>query len=168
MIDLLAEEEVASLATLSDSGYPSVSAMHIASDGLVVYLHTFVDTRKHGEMLRDPRVGYVVSHLPAGGFDARRQIRSLQVKGRASLVTEPAELERAVEVSRQQFAWLRDTRMYDHVEVPDERTRRVFFRVEPVEALWADHRVHLLWRKLVTFTADGRHVDRMLPYQGGA
>jgi nitroimidazol reductase NimA-like FMN-containing flavoprotein (pyridoxamine 5'-phosphate oxidase superfamily) len=162
--ELLREEEVAALATLSRNGYPSTSSMHIAADGLIVYLHTFVQTRKYGEMLRDPRVSYVVSHLPPGGFAARHQVRSLQVKGQASLVTEPDEVALAVELSRQQFGWLRDTKLYDHVGVPDEAARRVFFRINPVEAVWADHRVHLMWRAQLTFTADGRHIEQMWPY----
>lgn len=164
VVDLLSSEEVASLATVTESGFPSVSAMHIASDRLVVYVHTFVHYRKYDEMCRDARVGYVASHLPPGGFGERRQIRSIQVKGRAALVTDPGELERAVEVSRQQFAWLADMRMYDHVTVPNEQSRQVFFRIDPVEAVWADHRVHPLWRTILTFTPDGRQVARMQPY----
>lgn len=164
VIDLLFEEEVASLATLSESGYPSASAMHIASDRLVVYAHTFVQYRKYTEMLRDPRVSYVVSHLPARGFDDRRQIRSLQVKGRAELVTSQEELEHAVHVSRQQFAWLQKMGIFDNIKIPDERTRQVFFRINPVEAVWADHRVHPLWRMILTFTPDGHQVATMRPY----
>ncbi|HSV66821.1 MAG TPA: pyridoxamine 5'-phosphate oxidase family protein [Mycobacteriales bacterium] len=164
VIDLLVEQEVAALATLSQDGYPSASAMHIAADRFTVYVNTFIHHRKYAEMLADPRVSYVASHLPSGGFSDRRQIRSVQVRGRAALVTEPAELARAVEVSREQFPWLRDTGMYNHVTVPSEQPRQVFFRIDQVEAVWADHRVHPLWRVILTFTADGRQVARMRPY----
>lgn len=164
VIALLAEQEVAALATLSSTGCPSTSHMHIASDRLAVYMHTFARDRKYGEMLRDPRVGYVVSHLPEGGFADRRLIRSVQVKGLATMVTAPQELARAVEVSREQFAWLRDTRLYDNLEVPADQPRQAFFRIDPVEALWTDHRVRQLWRRLLTFTPDGRHVASMRPY----
>jgi hypothetical protein len=164
MIELLAEQEVAALATLSATGYPSVSAMHIASDRLVVYVHTFTRTRKYGEMVRDPRVGYVASHVPSGGFAQRRQIRSIQMKGRASLVTEPAELRRAVEVSLEQFSWLRDSHLYDNVTAPDEGSRQVFFRIDPVEAVWTDHRVRQLWRTVVTFAPDTGAAVSMRPY----
>lgn len=129
--DLLVDQEVAALATLASSGYPSASAMHIAADRLSVYVHTFVDHRKYREMCRDPRVSYTAWHLPPGGFSERRMLRSLQMKGWASLVTEEQDLARAVQVSRQQFPWLADTKMYDHVKVPDERAKRVFFRDRP-------------------------------------
>lgn len=163
--ELLAEEEVAALATQAPNGFPSASAMHIASDRFVVYVHTFTDNRKYGEMLRDPRVAYVASHVPDGGFAERRLVRSVQVKGRATLVTEPEELARAVAVSREQFAWLRDSRLYDDVRLPDERSRQVFFRIDPVEAVWTDHRIRQLWRRLLTFTPDGQRVERMRPYR---
>ncbi|HEY0640411.1 MAG TPA: pyridoxamine 5'-phosphate oxidase family protein [Pseudonocardiaceae bacterium] len=165
VIALLAEQEVAALATLSGTGGPSASHMHIASDGLTVYVHTFARDRKYGEMLRDPRVGYVASHLPDGGFAERRLIRSVQVRGLATQVTSPDELARAVEVSRRQFPWLRDSRLYDNIEVPADRPRQAFFRIDPVEALWTDHRVRQMWRTLLTFTADGRHIRSMRPYQ---
>jgi nitroimidazol reductase NimA-like FMN-containing flavoprotein (pyridoxamine 5'-phosphate oxidase superfamily) len=165
VIELLAEQEMAALATLPASGYPSVSTMHIASDGLAVYVHTFTNNRKYDEMLRDPRVGYVASHVPSGGFAERRLIRSIQVKGSATLVTEPTELQRAVEVSRQQFAWLRESHLYDNLTVPAAHARQVFFRIDPVEALWTDHRLRQLWRTILTFTPDGRELAGMRPYQ---
>ncbi len=164
IIDLLFEQQVASLATLSEDGHPSTSAMHIASDRLIVYVHTFVRHRKYGEMLRDPRVSYATWYLPTGGFNERDQIRSVQVKGKAVLVTEPEELQRAVDVSRQQFPWLQSTSMYDNLKVPSEGTQQVFFRIEPIEAVWADHRVHVLWWRFLTFTPDGRHIAQMRPY----
>ncbi len=163
---LLVDEEVAALATQAPEGFPSVSAMHIAADRFVVYVHTFTDTRKYGEMLRDPHVGYVASHVPTGGFEDRRLIRSVQVKGRATLVTTSEEVERAVTVSREQFAWLRDTRLYDNVQPPTGTTRQAFFRIDPVEALWTDHRVRQLWRTVLTFTPDGQHIEAMRPYRG--
>jgi nitroimidazol reductase NimA-like FMN-containing flavoprotein (pyridoxamine 5'-phosphate oxidase superfamily) len=102
---LLRDEEVATLATLDADGCPSASAMHIAGDGLSVYIHTFSYNRKYAEMLADPRVSYAVSYLPPGGFGDRFATRSLQVKGRASLLTTAGEIQRAVAVSGEQFPW---------------------------------------------------------------
>lgn len=161
--ELLVAEEIAALATQAADGFPSVSDMHIASDGFAVYVHTFTDTRKYGEMLRDPRVSYVASHVPTGGFAERRLIRSIQVKGRARMVTAPEELARAVAVSREQFAWLRDSRLYDNVRLPDDGARQAFFRIDPVDAVWTDHRVRQLWRRFLTFTPNG-DVETVRPY----
>ena len=147
------------LATRDGDGFPSVAHMHIAADGLVVYVHTLAMNRKYHEMLADERVGYTVAHVPDGGFADRRMIRSVQVKGRATLVTEPDELARAVEVSMAQFPWLRDSHLYSGPQVNADQQRRAFFRIDPIEALWTDHRVKMLWRRLLIFSADGRRVD---------
>lgn len=160
--DLLRDEEIATLATIDDGGYPSASTMHIASDGFSVYLHTFTYNRKYTEMRKEPRVSYAVAHL--GSYEERFQVYSLQVKGRATLLTDPAEIGRAVEVSMAQFPWLADTSMYDNVTIPDDYTQQVFFRIDPVSALWTDNRVRLLWRTVLDFASDGRSVTAMRPY----
>lgn len=164
LVELLRTEEVAALATLSSNGYPSASDMHIAGDGLLAYFSTLTRHRKYTEMLADPRVSYVVSDLPAGGFAARRGVRSLQVQGRAIRVTDPVELERAVAVSREQFPWLAETGMYRKAPRADGAAPLAFFRVDPVAAVWSDHRVHVQWRTCLTFTADGRGLASMGEY----
>ena len=161
--ELLRDEEIATLATVDADGHPSASAMHIAGDGLRVYIHTFSYNRKYAEMLADPRVSYAVSYLPPGGFDDRFVTRSLQVKGRASLLTTVDEIQRAVAVSREQFPWLAQTAMYDHVKLPDQG-QQVFFRIDPVTAVWADHRVRLLWRVFLEFDASGTQIIGKRPY----
>jgi len=162
--DLLREQEVCSLATVSPSGAPSVAMIHIAADGLSVYLNTFTYTRKFAAIQRDPRVSYTVAHVPAEGFVGRTDVRAVQVDGIASVVTNPAEIERAVAVSYEQFGWLRDTRMYEAFR-NGSAMHQAFFRIDPVQAMWNDNRVHLLWRKIVHFTPDGGHVAAVSPYQ---
>jgi general stress protein 26 len=161
--DLLREEEVATLATVDGDGWPSASDMHIAGDGLSVYMHTFSYNRKYSEMLADPRVSYAVSFVPPGGYDDRFVTRSLQVKGRASLLTSAAEIQRAVAVSQEQFPWLAQTAMYDNVKLPDQG-QQVFFRIDPVTAVWADHRVRLLWRVFLEFDVAGAKITAKHPY----
>jgi general stress protein 26 len=80
--ELLREQEVATLATVDPDGWPSASEMHIAGDGLRVYMHTFRYNREYAEMLADPRVSYAVSFVPPGGYDDRFVTRALQVKDR--------------------------------------------------------------------------------------
>jgi hypothetical protein len=53
--------------------------------------------------------------------------------------------------------------MYDNVKLPDQG-QQVFFRIDPVSALWADHRVRLLWRVLVDFDPVGAQVTGTRPY----
>lgn len=161
--ELLREQELGALATLSPTGAPSVSMMHFASDGLTVYLHTFTYNRKFAAIQRDPRVAYTVTHVPPGGFHERWQLRAIQVDGIATVLTDQAEIDRAIQVSREQFDWLQDTAMYDTFK-NGVAHHQAFFRIDPVEALWNDNRVRLLWRRIVTFTADGKHIAALKPY----
>lgn len=161
--DLLRTEEIATLAVLDEHGAPSVSTMHIAADGLRVYVHTFARTRKRTEMLRDERVSYVVNHLPSGGYEERFETLSLQVKGRAALVVAPDEIALAARLSCEQFPWASSSGLFDQVKGPEEG-QQAFFRIDPVEAVWADHRVGLMWRTFLAFHADGPTLAAMHPY----
>jgi nitroimidazol reductase NimA-like FMN-containing flavoprotein (pyridoxamine 5'-phosphate oxidase superfamily) len=162
--ELLRTEELGSLSVLGPTGAPAVSMMHFASDGLVVYLHTFTYSRKHEAIARDPRVSYTIAAIPPDGFYGRGQLRAIQVEGIATFVTDQAEIQRAVEVSREQFEWTKDLSLYDTF-VKGTAHHQTFIRVVPIEALWNDNRVRLLWRKIVTFTPDGRHVAALSPYE---
>ncbi len=162
--ELLRSEEIGSLAVVSPSGGPAVSMMHFASDGLVVYLHTFTYSRKHEAIARDPRVSYTIAAIPPDGFYGRGQLRAIQVEGIASFVTDPTEIQRAVEVSREQFEWMKDMSLLDTFDKGTAH-HQMFIRINPVEALWNDNRVRLLWRKIVTFTPDGQHVATLSPYE---
>jgi nitroimidazol reductase NimA-like FMN-containing flavoprotein (pyridoxamine 5'-phosphate oxidase superfamily) len=164
IVELLRAEEIGSLAVVGPTGAPAVSMMHFASDGVVVYLHTFTYSRKHEAIARDPRVSYTIAAIPPDGFYGRGQLRAIQVDGIATPVTEPAEIERAVEVSREQFEWMKDVSLLDTF-AKGTAHHQMFFRIDPVEALWNDNRVRLLWRKIVTFTRDGRHVAALSPYE---
>ncbi|MFC9502759.1 pyridoxamine 5'-phosphate oxidase family protein [Streptomyces sp. NPDC057002] len=163
IVDLLRTQEIATLAVLDPHGAPSASTMHIAAEGLRVYMHTFARTRKRTEMIADERVSYAVDHLPPGGYDDRFETRSLQVKGRATLVTDPDEIALAARRSREQFPWAAHSGMFENVRGP-EGGQQVFFRIDPVEAVWADHRVGLMWRTLLDFTTDGRRLSAKRPY----
>jgi hypothetical protein len=126
--------------------------------------HTFTYTRKHEAIARDPRVSYTIAAIPPDGFYGRGQLRAIQVEGIASFVTEPAEIQRAIEVSREQFEWMKDLSLFDTFDKGTAH-HQTFIRIDPVEALWNDNRVRLLWRKIVTFTPDGRHVAALSPYE---
>ncbi|WP_063057160.1 pyridoxamine 5'-phosphate oxidase family protein [Nocardia salmonicida] len=163
IVELLRTEEITTLATVDAEGRPSASTMHIAGDGLVTYIHTFQYNRKHTQMLNNPHVSYVVSDLPAEGYAGRRETRSLQMQGLATLVTDPDEIQHAVQLSFAQFPWLADTSMYKNIKVPDQG-QQVFYRITPTSALWADHQVRMLWRVLLEFSQDGREITAAQDY----
>ena len=156
LTDHLRAQEVGALATLDAAGFPSVSAMHFACDGLVAYIHTFTAFRKHADLLREPRVGYTLWHEPADGFEGRRKVRGVQVTGRARIVEDSAELDRAFELSYDQFPWLRDHDVYAGFRKARQNGIQAFFRVDPVEALWHDARIAMTYRRLLRFDGAGR------------
>jgi general stress protein 26 len=161
--ELLRDEAIGALATVGPAGAPATSMMHFASDGLAVYLHTFTHARKYAAIRRDPRVSYTIACVPPDGFYGRGHLRAIQVDGIATMVTERAEIDRAIEVSREQFEWLQNTALFDTF-AKGTAYHQAFFRIDPVEALWNDNRVRLLWRRIVTFTADHKHVAALAPY----
>ncbi|MGI6871915.1 pyridoxamine 5'-phosphate oxidase family protein [Amycolatopsis sp. 3B14] len=161
--ELLRTEEVATLATIDSEGRPWASAMHIAGDGLVVYMHTFRHTRKSTQLRQNPNVSYSVCHLPPEGYAARQETRSLQIQGIATLVADPVEIERIAEISMEQFPWAGETALYDHVKLPDQG-QQLFFRIEPVQGLWADNRVRMLYRVLLDFGDGGKTITKVEDY----
>ncbi|GAA5150991.1 pyridoxamine 5'-phosphate oxidase family protein [Amycolatopsis dongchuanensis] len=161
--ELLRTEELATLATVDSEGRPSASPMHIAGDGLVGYLHTFRHTRKSTQMRQNPNVSYSVCHVPAEGYAARWETRSLQIQGIATLVTDPVEIQRIAELSQEQFPWARDVSLYDNLRTPDQG-QQLFYRIEPVQGLWADNRVRMLYRVLVDFGDGGKTITKVEDY----
>lgn len=151
----LREQEVGALATSNANGSPSVAAMHFACDGLVAYIHTFNVFRKYADLVREPRVGYTLWHEPPDGFDGRREVRGVQVTGRASLVEHPQELERAFEVSYEQLPWPQSHDIYAGFRKARDGGAQAFFRIDPDEALWHDGRVAMSYRRLLTFDTHG-------------
>ncbi|MFD4603035.1 pyridoxamine 5'-phosphate oxidase family protein [Streptomyces sp. NPDC058464] len=162
--ELLRDESVAAFATLDGGGYPATSFMHFGSDGLKVYMHTFVYTRKYAAVLEDPRVSYSVHFTPPGGFEERAQSRSIQVNGRGCVVREAEEIAHAVEVLRSQLHEPGLDSMLANVKPPEAGGQQVLLRVDPVEALWADSRVRLLWRMMLDFSEDGTGIAGMRSY----
>jgi len=161
--ELLRTEEIATLATIDSDGRPSASEMHLAGDGLIAYMHTFSYTRKFGQMQQNPNVSYTISYMPPDGYYGRRTSRSLQIQGRATLVTDPEEIQRIAMLSLEQFPWASDTSLYENIKVPDQG-KQVFFRIEPVQGLWADNRVRLFYRMLVDFSEDGKTITNATDY----
>ena len=161
---LLREVEIGALAVVQPDGSPLVATMHFAGDGFAAYVHTFTYTRKFAALERDPRVSYTLAYQPPGGFYERQQLRAIQVNGRATRLTEGADIDRAIEVSGQQFAWLKDSSMFDNFRREGIELRQTFYRVDPEVAMWNDNRVRMQWRKLLTFSPDGTRITAVDDY----
>ncbi|WP_137845410.1 pyridoxamine 5'-phosphate oxidase family protein [Microbacterium sp. 2FI] len=162
--ELLRIEEVGALAVTLADGSPHVATMHFAGDGLSVYCHTFVYTRKYEAMKSDPRVSYTLAYQPPGGFYDRMKLRAIQVSGVVTFLEDQAEIERAIALCGEQFDWLKDSTMFDNFRREGVELRQVFFRIDPISAMWNDNRVRMMWRQDVVFTPDHEHVAEVTPY----
>jgi nitroimidazol reductase NimA-like FMN-containing flavoprotein (pyridoxamine 5'-phosphate oxidase superfamily) len=161
---LLHEQELCVLSTTRADGSPSTSPMYLAAEGLTAYCHMLGYTRKSGDLRRDPRVAYTLAHLSGDVASRWRNLRMAQVSGRATFITDRAEIEHALQLCAEQFTWLRDPRRRAGFERDGHEGRMTFFRIDPEQCLWHDNRVGTGWRVLVNFTADGRHVSSLAPY----
>jgi nitroimidazol reductase NimA-like FMN-containing flavoprotein (pyridoxamine 5'-phosphate oxidase superfamily) len=163
IVELLRTEELSTLATIDSEGRPSAARMHLAGDGLIVYMHTFIRTRKHGHMQQNPNVSYEIARLPPDGYHGRFTTRSLQIQGFATLLTDFEEIQHASKISLEQFPWAADTSLFDNVKPPDQGMQ-AFYRIRPVHGLWADARVRLTYRALLDFSEDGKSIANVIDY----
>jgi hypothetical protein len=86
----------------------------------------------------------------------------VQIRGRASVVTTQEEVDVAVARSYEQFEWLKETTFYDVFKEITPDMKQLFFRVDPVFALWQDNGVHMGWTQYVTFNEDGTAIEEMV------
>ena len=83
---ILRAQRVAVIATSADD-QPWAATVYYAEDGFTLYVNTPSSTTMLRNMLRNPRVSYAI--------DERRPTFFLQAVGRAAVVDDPAEFERA-------------------------------------------------------------------------
>ncbi|MEU6203500.1 PPOX class F420-dependent oxidoreductase [Micromonospora musae] len=81
---LLAEPQLAHVATIEEDGSPHVTPGWIDTDGEHILLNTIRGRTKYENLRRNPQVAISVA-------DRANDFRTLWIKGRAELVTEGAE-----------------------------------------------------------------------------
>ncbi|TDC35938.1 PPOX class F420-dependent oxidoreductase [Micromonospora sp. 15K316] len=81
---LLAEPQLAHVATIEEDGSPHVTPVWVDTDGEHILINTIRGRAKYENLRRNPEVAISVA-------DRANDFRTLWVKGRAELVTEGAE-----------------------------------------------------------------------------
>ncbi|MEV6366533.1 PPOX class F420-dependent oxidoreductase [Micromonospora musae] len=81
---LLAEPQLAHVATIEEDGSPHVTPVWIDTDGEHILFNTIRGRTKYENLRRNPQVAISVA-------DRANDFRTLWIKGRAELVTEGAE-----------------------------------------------------------------------------
>jgi nitroimidazol reductase NimA-like FMN-containing flavoprotein (pyridoxamine 5'-phosphate oxidase superfamily) len=94
VITLLNEHRIMSIATNRPDGWPQVTVVGYANDGLMIYCFIGRDSQKFANIIRDPRVSIAI----ANDYPQPLQIRGLSLAGEAIVVEDPGEIDHAVEI----------------------------------------------------------------------
>ncbi|WP_264478382.1 pyridoxamine 5'-phosphate oxidase family protein [Microvirga rosea] len=79
------------LATLREDGYPQATTVSFANNGLLLYFGCAVQSQKAQNIAYDDRISAAIN-LP---YESWEDIRGLSLAGRATLLTDLSEIQRA-------------------------------------------------------------------------
>lgn len=92
ILQLLDQHRTMRIATLRPDGWPQVTTVGYANDGLAIYFLCGADSQKAANLARDDRVSLAVDDDNGQVMD----ITGLSMAARAKLVADPAEFEKAL------------------------------------------------------------------------
>ena len=93
-VELLDRYRLMTIATLRADGWPQATMVNYANDGLLLYFIVSKQSQKFANIRRDSRVSIVVGR----DFEDLRQIKALSIAANASVVENPKQRERAIEL----------------------------------------------------------------------
>ena len=93
-IEILDQYRLMAIATLRADGWPQVTMVSYANDGLLIYFVVSKQSQKFTNIQRDSRVSMVVGR----DFEDPRQIKALSIGANASVVEDPSQQEHAIEL----------------------------------------------------------------------
>lgn len=102
VLDLLAQHNILTLATVREDGYPQATTVGYVNDGLTLYVGASPRSQKVRNIQRNPRVSLTVDH----DYEDWNQIRGLSMGGIAGFVTDPQELRHVLGLMRRKFPQL--------------------------------------------------------------
>ncbi|MGE0578158.1 MAG: pyridoxamine 5'-phosphate oxidase family protein [Reyranella sp.] len=91
ILQLLEEHRLMALGTNSPDGWPHVTSVGYVNDGFLLYCFIASNSRKHANILLDDRVSIAICSDAPRPLD----IKGLSLTGRASVVRDSGEFERA-------------------------------------------------------------------------
>jgi len=87
------------IATIRSDGYPQATTVNYVSDGLIIYFGCAAESQKARNIAFNDRVSLSIT-LPSFNWE---EIRGLSMGGRASPVTDAAEISRVSELMLRKF-----------------------------------------------------------------
>lgn len=98
-LDILAENRVMAVATLRPDGWPQVTMVGYAHDGLVLYFAVRRDSQKLANMAHEPRISIAIGHHEPGEAGPR----GLSLAATVSEVTDAASVRRLNDLIRERY-----------------------------------------------------------------
>jgi uncharacterized protein YhbP (UPF0306 family) len=126
IIGYLASHKYLSMATVDADGKPVVHTMGYAPMGATVYCLTPKDTRKLRNIIGNQNVAYVVDE----DYDQILHIKGVQMKGKASVLENGDEIQKAVKLI---------VRKFPEFAAMGPNPRVVIFKIEPEEGYFVDY-----------------------------
>ncbi|WP_406657459.1 pyridoxamine 5'-phosphate oxidase family protein [Methanolobus sp. ZRKC2] len=114
------------LGTVNEEGKPMVHTMAYASEGAKVYFTTRKGTQKVTHMMSNPSVAFTVDEDDVNV----KEIKGVQMEGKASLVKDMKEAEKARHLMMDKYPSMS--------EMPATE-EYILFKVEPVKAYYLDY-----------------------------
>lgn len=136
--DYLKSNNLLTLATVSQYGNPLAHTVNYASEGATIYFCTNKNTRKAKNIINNPNVSYTVDRECENWSD----IVAVQMEGRASILNEKSEIEKAGTLLVGKFPQL--------ASMPPDPDF-VFIKVEPLRAIYIDNKVSWGYRETAEF-----------------
>ncbi|MFA9460644.1 pyridoxamine 5'-phosphate oxidase family protein [Thiohalorhabdus sp. Cl-TMA] len=99
ILDLLADHNILTLATVRPDGYPQAITVGYVNDGLTLYVGVGADSQKAANIAKDSRASLTVDR----DYADWNKIKGLSMGGRAELVDDEAEIQRALDLMLKKF-----------------------------------------------------------------
>ncbi len=136
--DYLKSHNVLTLATVTPDGKPLAHTVVYVSEGAAVYFGTYRETRKVQNILKNSAVAYTVDE----DYADWNKIQGIQMTGRATILTDGAELGRIMKMYVEKFPAAADM-------PPDPDM--VIIKIEPVSGYFLDYTRSFGYRGEVIF-----------------
>lgn len=99
ILGILARHNNMSIATLRPDGFPQVTTVGYANDGLKIYFGCGAGSQKAQNLRRDPRISAAIDEDHADW----NEIEGISLGGTAARVTDPVELDKVGKLFRAKF-----------------------------------------------------------------
>jgi general stress protein 26 len=99
ILSILKGAEEMTIATVRPDGYPQATTVNYVSDGLIIYFGCAAESQKARNVACNDKVSLTIT-LPSFNWE---EIRGLSMGGKASPVTDPAEISRVSELMLRKF-----------------------------------------------------------------